>query len=411
MTEPQINSQNPQKMKKAFWAYFVVIALAGSFVLGLYVGRGSFDKNSTASATFVNTGSGKPSQVDFKLFWDVYNTLQQKYVDRPADNQKILYGAIDGMVKSLGDPYTAFMTPQATKDFQSQLSGSFDGIGIEIGMKNNLLTIITPIQDSPGQKAGLQGGDVILKIDDKDASAMSLDDAVQKIRGKKGTSVKLTIHRGTEQKSRDFTITRDTISVKSVVYSDKGNGVFYIAINEFSEDTTQEFESAIDEFQKKGEKKLILDLRNDPGGLLNSAIDVGSEFIEKGNIVTEQFSKDNKLDHPSNGKARLKGVPTIILANGGSASASEIVAGALRDSLGVKIVGNKTFGKGSVQEFSQLADGSSLRVTIAKWLTPKGYNIHGNGLDPDVKVDMTDDDYKNNKDPQFDKAFELIKNQ
>jgi len=404
-----ISSGEQPSEKKSFMRSTVIILLAAAFALGLYVGRSVDSGQSRSTTQFVNTLTNKPADVNFDLFWKVYDLINEKYVDRPTDKQKILYGAIDGMVKSLGDPYTAFMTPDMTKSFQSEISGTFEGIGIEIGLKDNAITIITPIQNSPGQKAGLQAGDAILKIGDKPTTDLGLDDAVGLIRGAKGTSVHLTIHRGKEDKVREFTITRDTISVKSVEFSDKGNGLFYIKISRFGEDTSKDFDNAVSEFQKAGAKKLILDVRNNPGGFLDSAIDIASEFIEKGVVVSEAFNKDKKIDHMALGNARLKEVPVVVLVNGGSASASEILAGALHDDLGSKLVGQKTFGKGSVQEFSDLSGGASIRVTIAKWLTPKGVNIHGNGIEPDIKVEITDDNYKNNQDPQLDKAIELLK--
>lgn len=348
------------------------------------------------------------NDVNFNMFWDVWDALKSKYVDHnKLSDKEMFYGALKGLAESTGDPYTVFMDPKDAQSFSNDLAGTFEGIGAEIGIKNNILTVVSPLAGSPADKAGLKAGDKIYAINDVSTAGISVDDAVAEIRGQKGTTVKLTVIREGVDKPMDFEITRNTIIVKSVdTKMDKG--IFVITINSFNDDTQDLFDKAVEDAVKAKPKGIILDLRNNPGGYLETAIDVASAWIKNGVIVTEKFSDTKKTDFQAKGVAPLDGYKTVVLVNQGSASASEIVAGALKDDGKATLVGEKTFGKGSVQDLEDLPDGSELKITVAKWLTPKGYNINEQGIEPDVKVDLTQKDYDAGKDPQMDKAIQII---
>jgi carboxyl-terminal processing protease len=270
--------------------------------------------------------------------------------------------------------------------------------------------VVAPLDGSPAQKSGLMAGDKILKIDGKVASDMSIDEAVGKVRGKKGTQVKLTILRAGEQETRDITITRGVIEVKSVKLEFKDDSIAYVKLTKFGENTDREFNDVTNQMVAKNTKGIVLDLRNDPGGLLDKAVSIASKMIFKGQIVvTEEDSGGNKESLKTEGGDKLSGIPMVVLINEGSASASEILAGALRDDRDITLIGKRSFGKGSVQELMKLPGNSSVKITVAKWLTPKGDYIMEKGINPDVEVDLTADDFANNRDPQLDKAMELIK--
>jgi carboxyl-terminal processing protease len=397
--------------RKIVYPIVLIACFAVFFGAGLWIG-----------ATKIAYHVPQPGTIDFSLFWDAYGKLQQEFIDpSKIDNQKIIYGAIEGMTKSLGDPYTDFFNPQQAQIFQSNLSGSFEGIGVEIGVKKDILTVIAPLQGTPGEKAGLKSGDMILKIDGKDATNITTDEAVNLIRGKKGMPVTLTILRDGWTNTKDIAIIRATINVPSMEWSlltptgeadEKDGDIAYIQIFQFDENIGSDFKTVALQILQSRAKKIILDLRDDPGGYLESAKDVAGWFLEKGQIVTiEDFGKDKEQQiYKAEGNAGLLDYPIVVLINQGSASASEILSGALRDNRGVQLIGTKSFGKGSVQQVISLHDGSFLKITIAKWLTPKGNSISEVGLEPDIKIDFTDKDIQDKKDPQLDKALEIIKN-
>jgi carboxyl-terminal processing protease len=389
---------------------FIGIIVLASFGIGVLVGN-SASLPSSVTSRLTNRDASNSRNIDFALYWQVWDLVSEKFYKQPLSDEDRFYGSIKGMVSSLGDPYTAFMTPDETKRFQDDLDGSFQGIGIEIGMKDEILSVIAPLSGSPAEKAGLKAGDYILKIDDKDTSNLSLNDAVSAIRGQKGTTVKLNIvHKG-GTKAEDVTITRDDIEVKTVevVYLDNDN-VAQIRLSRFGETTNDEFAKAIGEIRQKNVNKIILDLRNDPGGLLGTAVDIASKFIDGGQTVVIQKSGNGvETKYNAKGDSPFKDAKVVVLMNEGSASASEILAGALRDDRGVKLIGEKSYGKGSVQDVESLSDGSSIRITIARWLTPKGTSINETGLQPDTKVDITSADLAAGKDPQLDKALEVVK--
>ena len=387
---------------------FVPILFGGGFLLG----KKSSDNVQIANRMFFNKELGKPEPIDFGLFWQVLDAIEDKYVDvSKIDYTKILYGAISGMVDSLGDDYTIFMEPEQASDFIKSVSGnnSFEGVGMEIGIKNKVLTVISPIEGTPAYSAGIKAGDLILKIDDKLTDGLTSEEAVSLIRGKRGTKVVLTISRKDFSEPKEFIITRDIIQVPVIKWELRGDNIAYIKIYQFTGNLPSKFEDVVSEILKNNVQKIIIDVRNNPGGYLESAVDVASWFLPKDSIVLkEEFKNGEGNEYKSNGYKAIQDFPVIALVNKGSASASEILAGALRDIRGIKLVGEKTFGKGSVQQVDTFKDDSSLKVTVAKWLTPSGVSINDEGLVPDIEVQLTDEDYNNNRDPQLDKAIELL---
>ncbi len=363
----------------------------------------------------INSPSLSKNKIDTTLLDKVQSILQNKY-NGELDYQKMSEGAAAGAVAALGDPYTTFLDEASNKELNDDLAGELSGIGIEVGQKNDRLTVIAPIDGTPADNAGIRAGDYIAAIDGVDSRSLTIDEAVKKIRGEKGTKVKLTIVRGSES-PKEIEITRDLINVPSVTSELKADNVGYIKIRRFGEDTAQEVRKAGLELKLQGAKVLVLDVRDNPGGYLQSAVDVASEFYSEG-VVVEERSRNSKtkVDNAKPGGA-LTDIPVIVLINEGSASASEILAGALNDKDEAILIGEKSYGKGSVQEviclnnilFSNNCKGPSLKVTIANWFTPNGVNISKEGIKPEFEVKLTEDDANNNRDPQLDKAIELAK--
>jgi carboxyl-terminal processing protease len=347
------------------------------------------------------------SNLDFSSLNDIYNLLKNNY-DGTIDQAKVLDAAKAGLVSAAGDPYTVYLNGADAKSLNDQLSGALSGIGAEIGIKNNFLTIIAPIPDTPAAKAGLQAQDIIAKINGNDTSGLTIDAAVAKIRGTAGTTVSLLIVRG-NQPAFTVTITRANINVPSVSWSIKNGNVGYIQIREFGTDTSGLIAQAAASVKQQGATKIILDLRDNPGGYLDAGVAVASEFLPQGKtIVSERTGGKTTATQPATGGGVLVGLPTIVLVNGGSASASEIVSGALHDNGVAKLVGVQTFGKGSVQEIKNLSGGAELKVTVAHWYTPNGININKTGIAPDVTVQLTADDYNAGRDPQLDRALQML---
>lgn len=331
------------------------------------------------------------SNSDFSLFWSVWNKIKEKYVDKKKiDWQKMYYGAIKGMVSALDDPYTFFLTPEENKQSKNDLQGKFEGIGAQLGLKNNRIIVIAPLKNSPAEKAGVKAGDFINAVDGKKTEGWSLNYAVSKIRGPKGTEVKLTLERN--KKEIQVKIKRDQIQVSSIELYYKDN-IAILKLNQFGENTNREWDNAVDEIKTKWQNKtikgMILDLRDNPGGYLESAVYLASEFIPKGKLIVKQQSNEkySSFDYYSERNGNLLDIPLVVLINQGSASASEILAGALRDYKRARLIGEKSFGKGSVQEAIDLQKGAGLHVTIAKWILPKGDWINEKGIEPDIKIE------------------------
>jgi carboxyl-terminal processing protease len=386
---------------KAFNLFLALLLVFGG---GYWLGRSQDSTTGSTPVAVTHQNSGKPGSVDFSLFWDAWNVVSDKYVKTPNDQDRV-YGAISGMVAGLGDPFSVYMKPTETTRFNEDINGNFEGIGAELIQKDGFVTVVSALDDSPAAKAGLKPDDVIVKIDDKDTPT-SLEDAVKLIRGQKGTQVKLGIVR--HGKAQEFIITRDTVEVKSVTYTHKDDlGV--IKINQFTGNTTKLLDDALTKAKQDNVKGLVLDLRNNPGGLLTVAVEVSSRFMQPGTVVIERDKANKETPLNTVDVTDKTTTPMVVLVNKGSASASEIFAGAIQDSGRAKIVGETTFGKGSVQSIEPLKDGSSVRITIAEWLTPKKREINKVGVKPDIEVSITDDDVKNSRDPQYDKAKELLK--
>ncbi len=387
----------------------IIIALAVGFTGGFYFKGTRIE--APVLRDLINREVGQPEKVDFSTFWDVWNLLNTRYVDKDDFNtQDLVYGAINGLVGAVGDPYTVFLEPKESEEFAQQIKGSFSGVGIEIGLRDNVLTVIAPIKDTPAARAGLLAGDKIIKIDDKSTEGMKLNEAVQLIKGKRGTEVVLTIARkGAENK--EVPIVRDNIKIPTISWELLDDNTAYLELFVFNRNVDSEFKKAAEEIVKSNADRIILDLRNNPGGLLDSAINIASYFLGADQIVTiEKFGDGTENIFRTRPNGQLKDYPVIILINKGSASASEILAGALNDNRGVTLVGETSFGKGSVQEIAELAKKASLKITIAKWLTPNGISINDNGIEPDIRVEISGEDIENSRDPQLDKARELIKN-
>lgn len=396
--------QKVQKSNKIIFGVFIFL----SFYSGWFLGHQDLDFQK-GKLTPQISNKEKSVNVDFSSFWKTWDLLVANY-DGEIDPKKLVEGATRGLVEAVGDPYTVFMSAEETKEFESDLSGSISGIGAEVGIKDEKVTIIAPIDDSPAQKAGLKSGDIVLSINGEDTSRMSLGEAVSKIRGKEGTKVKLLVQRGSEKK--EYEITRAKIQIQNVKWEIKNSNIGYIEIVQFDETSTSKFKEAINDLVSKNIKGLIVDVRNNPGGLLDSSIMISSELIKEGVIVLEKNKEGNiKEAFKATGTGKLTDpkIPVVVLINGGSASASEIFAGAIQDKKRGTLIGEKTFGKGSVQQIEEVGKGASLRLTIAHWFTPENRNIDKQGLLPDIEVKLSEEDIKNEKDSQLEKAIEIIK--
>ncbi len=403
----------------AFRGISFALVAAIAFIAGLSIGTAG--GSAAAVVTHIPLmGDGldaTPDQsVDLSDFWKAWNALQENYVITHASStlpsvKDRLYGAISGLASSYGDPYTVFFPPTEAKAFADNISGSFAGVGMEIGIKDDVLTVIAPLKGTPAQAAGIKTGDQIIAIDKKSTDSMSVDEAVNEIRGPAGTTVDLSIVRS--GKPLDIKITRETIQVPETDDGlDTASGVYHIALYEFTSNSANLFDQAFRRFLASGSKKLIIDLRGNPGGYLDAAVDIASHFLPKGTtIVTEDFDgKATNQVHTSLGYDDVPaGTEVVVLIDGGSASASEILAGALQDNHVATLIGTKSFGKGSVQTLLPL-DGGSLKVTVARWITPAGHWIMGNGITPDITVAYNAPDATTTPkvDPQMARAVQFL---
>jgi len=391
----------------------LIILVLFVFALGWNVGANQVRQNGDSYRIEKEISrKGGSDKVDMQLFWDVWSLLAGKYVDPQAlDYKQMVYGAIRGMVFSLEDPYTTFLTPKENKEFQESLEGTLEGIGAELTFRNNLITVVSPLKNSPAKRAGIQPEDIILKIDGVDVEEYSFEQAVMKIRGPKGTMVTLTIGRKGHEGPFDITITRETINISSVEW-EMIDDIALIELNQFGNKTNKEFNRVISELLSKRPKGIVLDLRYNGGGYLDGAVDIVSEFIEKGKVVSvkKRNPEEDEVIY-ANGKARLASIPLVVLINRGSASAAEIVAGAIQDYDRGIVIGETSFGKGTVQEVENLIDGSSLRITVAKWFTPSNRNISEVGIEPNIIIERTVENFEAKEDPQLEAALEHLKQQ
>jgi len=379
-----------QKFSNGIKNTLIALTVVGAFFLGIYVNnhnRPEIDKVSGLT----NKETGISTEADFAPFWKVWNTINEKYpkADKVTDQNRI-YGAISGLVGSLDDPYSVFFSPEDAKAFEEEIAGNFTGIGMEVGIKDKILTVIAPLKDTPAYRADIKPGDKILKIDQTVTSSISVEKAIKMIRGEKGTTVTLTIFREGNKEPIEKKIVRDVINIPTLDTEFRKDGIFVIKLYSFSANSANLFRNALKSFAESHTDKLLLDLRGNPGGYLDSAVDISSWFLPNGKIVvTEDYGDDKKPEiFRSNGynifNDKLK---FVILIDGGSASASEIVAGAMQDHKRAKLVGSQSFGKGSVQEAIKITPDTLLKITVAKWLTPNGNLITEKGLTPDYIVE------------------------
>jgi len=396
--------------KSFFWGGFSAVVIF-VFIAGIYFGYTNRPEVQKITALLNKEEPAGLSEVDFDPFWKAWNIIESKYVSNDGLNrQDMVWGAISGLVASLKDPYSTFMPPQEAAVFQSTVRGDFVGVGMEVGMKDGVLTVIAPLKNTPADRAGIKAGDQILKINETITADLSIDDAVGMIRGEQGTEVVLSILRKGMDEPIQIKIKREIIEIPVLETGQKNGGIFVISLYNFSGHSADEFRGALRKMINSGSSKLIVDLRGNPGGYLEAAVDICSWFLSTGEVIArEHFSTGEETLYRSKGYDIFQNLPMVILVNKGSASASEIMAGALREHGLAKLVGETTYGKGSVQELMDVADGSSLKLTIARWLTPDGNTISEKGLEPDEKVEMTLEDVNAGKDPQMDRAIEILK--
>ncbi len=379
---------------------FLRFALTGALILGVFVSgvltgtsygmRALLRGNSVSAITNVTNlfSHSDTTNVSFDQFWEVWKKVQEKYVYKPVTSTDLFYGSMVGMVAALKDPYSVYMPPVKAEEFKRDLSGEFFGIGAEIGLKETRVTIIAPLPDSPAEKAGLKAQDVIIMVDGTDIAGKPLDEVISLIRGPKDTVVTLTVVKQGSQTPKEIKITRGVITVPTVTWNVKDGSIVYMRISYFNDTTWNEFDKAAREIVAKKPKGIVLDLRSNPGGYLDTSVKVASEWVTSGVIVYEKMNDGFRDQYTADaGKHRFVGIPTVILVDEGTASGSEIVSGALQDYGVATLVGTKTFGKGSVQDFEYFPDGSALKLTIAEWLTPHERQINKVGIEPDETIE------------------------
>lgn len=389
----------------------VIALVALFFIFGVIVGHNN-RKEIDKVVGISNKETAVVTQTDFSPFWKVWNTIDDKYPKASTvTDQERVYGAIAGLVSSLNDPYSIFFNPDQAKSFEEQIAGNFSGIGMEVGIKDKVLTVISPLKDTPAYRANIKPGDKILKINNKVTSNMSIEDAIKLIRGDVGTTVTLTIFREGNKEPIEVKVVREIINIPTLDTELRKDGIFMIKLYSFSANSSGLFRNAIKKFSESGSDKLLLDLRGNPGGYLDAAVDISSWFLPTGKIVvTEDYGNNKKQEiYRSRGYDIFNNnLKFVILIDGGSASASEIVAGAMQDHKRATLVGEKSFGKGSVQEAIKITGDTLLKITVAKWLTPNGNLIAEKGLTPDYTVPFTSKDAEEKRDPQMDKAVSLL---
>lgn len=391
--------------------FFTAILPIVTLIIGWEAGAVWNSQSTTKNISVLHT-NGDSQKADLSLLWQVWDILQQKYIE-PADlkpNEMVL-GAIHGLVAGVGDPYTLFMSPSENTDFRDSLSGHLEGIGAQLTQSGTNVFVVSPLKGSPAEKAGILPQDWIVQVNDKDVVGQSLEDIVSQVRGPKGTNVRIGLVRKQVDEVITLSIVRDSITVPSTEYEVKhgtGGDVGYLSINQFGDSTIQEVRSILADVRPEALKGFIIDLRFNGGGYLDGAVDLVSMFQEKGMVVSVEGRGKQIESHAVTGNVLLPTIPLVVLINEGSASASEITAGALQDNKRAIIIGAKSFGKGTVQEVINLDGGTSLRVTIAHWLTPGGRNLSKEGVMPDIVVERTREQILAKKDPQLEKAMEIL---
>ncbi len=414
-----MNEEQPPR-KNLLGIGLALLLATASFFSGLQMGSADVEEPVTQEASlfslFRSPEVETADEVNLEDFWRVWNLLEEKYVGNKdgstLSSEKRIEGAIDGLVASYGDPYTVFMPPQESADFQEEISGNFSGVGMEVGMRDGLITVIAPLPGSPSEKAGVLTGDAIVRINGTSTERMNIDEAVDIIRGEQGTSVSLTVLRAGVNELVEFSIVRDIITIPTIVTKEQDD-VFIITLYNFNALAESQMQQALRDFVTSGKKKMIIDVRGNPGGFLQSANAIASYFLPAGKVIVRENFGDGRdeVQYRSQGKTLGDFNPEeiVMLIDGGSASAAEILAGALQEHDVAVLIGETTFGKGSVQELIGLPDGSSLKVTIARWMTPEGKSISDGGLAPDIEIIRTPQDRLDNKDPQLEAALKWMK--
>lgn len=398
-----------------------------AFMSGMYVGSSSNIAATYPLASLTGFAAQQPEGLDLAPLWKTWYVLNERFVAASTTaalvDQDKVWGMVQGLAASYGDPYTTFFPPEESKKFEEEISGNFEGVGMEIDVKDGVLTVVAPLKESPAEKAGVHAGDQVLAIDGKPSDGLSVEAAIKRIRGPKGTTVKLSILRSGE--SLEISVVRDVIQIPTIrtkgvakggaVVEEAGelrdDGIFVIQLYNFAANSVFDFRQALRSFIDSGSNKLILDLRGNPGGYLEAAVDMASWFLPAGTVIVSEDFGGKKEDHSYRSKGYNvfgKDLKMVILINRGSASASEILAGALQEHGIATLVGETSFGKGSVQELIPITSDTSLKVTIARWLTPKGNTISETGITPDIEVKITKEDLEKQNDPQFDKAVEIL---
>jgi len=412
--DSQTVASKPKQARNLLGIGLALLLAAAAFFSGMQIGTGESGKAQLEAGLFsLFARTPVPNEeVELGEFWRVWNLLEEKFVSSSStdllSHEDRIQGAIKGLVKSYGDPYTIFLPPTDAAEFDANISGNFGGVGMEVGLRNEVITVIAPLPDTPAEKSGIVAADIIVKIDGASTEGMGINDAVRLIRGEKGTDVILTVFREGETELLEISVTRDTIIIPTVKTELK-NDVFIISLYSFNALAESKMQDALREYSRSGTKKLVLDLRGNPGGFLQSAVSIGSYFIPAGEVIVRENFGDGSPEelYRSQGHTLGKYAPEemLVLIDGGSASASEILAGALSQHGIASLMGQTTFGKGSVQELVDLPDGSSLKVTIARWLTPDGTSISVDGLDPDVFIERTPEQIMADEDPQLEAAL------
>lgn len=401
------HQQSRKLGRRIVWFAIMLLTFCAGYLYGVYNKTKVPPQEAIQQIVRQSNEQNVSEEVDFSLYWDVWSRIQRDFVHQPVDEADLFYGSVGGLVRGTGDPYSVFFDPTQTESFNDSLNGSFGGVGIELGAKEGQIVVIAPLPDTPAERNGVLAGDVILAVDDEYIDDETVEEVVYLIRGDVGTEVKLLLQRnGDEPFEQPLTrevIQPDTVEVETQERDGKTAAI--ITVSQFTHETSVEFKSIVNDLVLNPPDVVILDLRNNPGGFVDAAVSMASEWIDEGPILLEQSQDGTRTPTNSTGSGRLSNQKTIVLINQGSASASEIVAGALQDKKKATLIGETSFGKGSVQDIHYFADGSSLKLTISLWLTPDGRAIDKTGITPDQVVPMTADDYIAGNDPQLDAAF------